>query len=50
MIQEYLLPEIGDNNTENIFFQQVRATAHTARVTMEMLKAIFPNRLIFSFW
>ena len=44
MIQEYLLPEIGD-----IFFQQDGATAHTARATMEMLKAIFPNRLISRF-
>ena len=49
MIQEYLLPEIGDNNTGNIFFHQDGATAHTARATMEMLKAIFPNRLISRF-
>ena len=40
MIQEYLLPEIGDN-TENMFFQQDGATAHTARATMAMLRQFF---------
>ena len=49
MIQEYLLPEIRDNNTENTFFQQDGATAHTAAATMQMLKVIFPNRLISRF-
>ena len=49
MIQEYLLPEIEDNKQRNIFFKQDGATAHTARATMEMLKAIFPIRLISRF-
>ena len=49
MIQEYLLPEIGGNNTDNIFFQQDGATAHPAKATMEMLKSIFPYRLISCF-
>ena len=48
--QAYLLPDIGgENNTEITFFQQNGATAHTAKETMQMLKAIFPNRLIYLF-
>ena len=42
------LHEIGDNSTENIFFQQDGATAQ-ARATMEILKAMFLNRFISRF-
>ena len=49
MLQEYLFHEMEDMNTENIWFQQDGATAHTARETMDMLRTHFPNRVISRF-
>ena len=43
-IQEYLLPEMENPNMLEMWFQ-----AHTTRVTIEMLKIVFPNRLISRF-
>ena len=47
MIQEYLLPEIGDMNKENACFQQDGATAYTTRESMNMLEAIVIQGLIY---
>lgn len=48
MIDEFLLPQLqlypGYNN--RTLFQQDGATPHTARVSMEKLRSIFPNKLI----
>ena len=49
MLQKYLFHEMEDMNTENIWFQQDGATAHTARETMDMLRTHFPNRVISRF-
>lgn len=49
MLQEYFFPEVEDMNTENIWFQQDGATAHTARETMDMLRMNFPQRVISRF-
>lgn len=49
MIEEYLLPKMEDLNMQNFWFQQDGATAHTARDTMALLRAAFPERLISRF-
>ena len=49
MIQEYLLPQLGDLDMQNLWFQQDGATPHTARETMAILRAAFPGRLISRF-
>ena len=49
MIREYLFPEMRNMNVDNIFFQQDRATAHTAKKLLEMLREIFPHRLLSRF-
>ena len=46
MLQDNLFHEMEDMNTENTWFQQDGATAHTARETMDMLRTHFPNREI----
>ena len=48
-IHEYLLPEVEDPDMHEMWFQQYEAPAHTARVTIQMLKTVFPNRLISRF-
>ena len=42
MIQEYLLPRLEDLNMQNLWFQKDRATLHTARETIAILRAAFP--------
>ena len=49
MIQEYLLPEIEDINTDNTSLQQDEATAHLTEETFHMLKTIFADRMIYRF-
>lgn len=49
MIQEYLLPEIRSMNIADIYFQQDGAPCHTARETIDILKASFSPRLISRF-
>jgi transposase len=45
-IEECLIPQIQD---VNMWFQQDGATAHTARESIQLLKTIFPDRLISRF-
>ena len=49
MIEEYLSHELEDLNREKIWFQQDGATPHTARETMDVLKEMFPHRIISRF-
>ena len=35
-----------DHEEEEVWFQQDEATAHTARRSMEMLRELFPGRLV----
>ena len=49
MIEDYLLLQIQDLDMQNFRFQQDGATAHTARETMALLRAVFPGRLISRF-
>ena len=47
MLRTFLRPKLLEfNDTENFWFQQDGATAHTARPSLEVLREMFPNRLI----
>lgn len=48
-IQEYLLLEMEDLDIHEMWFQQDCALAHTARMTIEILKIVSLNRLISRF-
>lgn len=47
MLQTFLVPELHEH--ENLWFQQDGATAHTARISMAVLRNLFPGRLISRF-
>lgn len=51
MLNTFLRPELRrlQLDLENVFFQQDGATAHTARVSMQVLRGMFPERLISRF-
>ena len=46
MVNTFLRPEIENNDIEDYWFQQDGATAHTARQTIDLLKKMFPGRLV----
>ncbi|CAH2093266.1 unnamed protein product [Euphydryas editha] len=48
MIREFLVPALQEvqGNTSRIWFQQDGATCHTAKVSISLLKNIFPGKLI----
>ena len=46
MIQDFFQPALEAIQLEDTWFQQDGATAHTARVTMNCLRQMFPGRLI----
>lgn len=46
MLQEFFLPTLNEMNVGEIWFQQDGATAHTAGVSMTVLRQHFPGRLI----
>lgn len=47
MLENFLIPELRRFPVnENTYFQQDGATSHTARVSMDLLRNLFPNRLI----
>lgn len=46
MIEDFLMPIVEANGLEHYWFQQDGATAHTARITIDLLQRSFPNRLI----
>lgn len=48
MIREFLVPALQEyrGNTSRVWFQQDGATCHTANVSIELLKSVFPEKLI----
>lgn len=46
LITDYLMPIVHENNMEHFWFQQDGAPCHTARATIDLLKPLFPGRLI----
>ena len=50
MIETFLRPKINhfvlNHEEEEVWFQQDRARAHTARRSMEMLRELFPGRIV----
>lgn len=46
MLQTFFAPRLEEMERENVWFQQDGATAHTSRACMEVLRAMFPERLI----
>jgi hypothetical protein len=48
MLQDYLFLYLEENeiDTENIWFQQDGATAHTARISKVLMHTKFPGRLV----
>lgn len=46
MIRDFLANELAENNMEHYWFQQDGATCHSARETIDLLKPMFPRRLI----
>lgn len=51
MLQHFLLPELQRRqvNMGELWFQQVGATAHTARASMECVRQMFPQHVISRF-
>lgn len=46
MITEFFEPALQQRAFENVWFQQDGATAHTARIVMNILRQMFPGQLI----
>ncbi|XP_039280434.1 uncharacterized protein LOC120350562 [Nilaparvata lugens] len=47
MLNNFLIPELRQFHVnEDTYFQQDGATSHTARVSMDLMRNLFPNRLI----
>ncbi|GFS60494.1 putative DD41D transposase [Trichonephila clavipes] len=49
MITNFFIPELNNHDVQELWFQQNGATCHTARVTIDLLKDTFGDRLISSF-
>jgi hypothetical protein len=46
MLETFLRPKLDDVDTEDVWFQQDGATAHTTRRSLRVLREMFPGRLI----
>jgi len=46
MLETYLHPRLDDMDTEDVWFQQDGATAHTARRSLRVLREMFPGCFI----
>ena len=46
MLNEFLFTKIEEKDIGNIWFQQGRATCHTAEATLDVLHAVFEDRII----
>ena len=46
MLEDYLWPELDELDINDMWFQQDGATSHTARVTIDLLKGKFGERVI----
>ncbi|GFV55585.1 putative transposable element [Trichonephila clavipes] len=49
MITNFIVPELNNHDVQELCFQQDRATCHTARATIDLLKDTFGDRLISRF-
>ncbi|GFS84479.1 putative DD41D transposase [Trichonephila clavipes] len=49
MIINFFIPELNNHDVQELWFQQDGATCHTARVTIDLLKDTFGDRLISRF-
>ncbi|GFX55232.1 uncharacterized protein TNCV_1156891 [Trichonephila clavipes] len=49
MITNFFIPELNNNDVQELWFQQDDATCHTARATIDLLKDTFGDRLISRF-
>ncbi|GFX07890.1 putative DD41D transposase [Trichonephila clavipes] len=49
MITNFFIPELNNYDVQELWFQQDGATCHTARVTIDLLKDTFGDRLISRF-
>ncbi|GFX56734.1 putative DD41D transposase [Trichonephila clavipes] len=49
MITNFFIPELNNHNVQELWFEQDGATCHTARVTIDLLKDTFADRLISRF-
>ncbi|GFW98766.1 uncharacterized protein TNCV_2837271 [Trichonephila clavipes] len=49
MITNFFIPELNNHDVQELWFQQDGATCHTARVTINLLKDTFGDRLISRF-
>ena len=46
MIYDFFVPELGDVDVDDLWFQQDGATCHTANETINLLKKTFGERII----
>ena len=46
MLDKFLFTKIEKEDIENIWFQQVGATCHTAEDTLDVLRPVFEHRII----
>jgi hypothetical protein len=46
MLRNFLQPRLSELGYASLWFQQDGVTAHTATASMEVLREIFPGRLI----
>ena len=46
MLEDYLWPELDELDINDMWFQQDGSTSHTARITMDLLKGKFGERVI----
>lgn len=46
MITDFMMPIVRENDLEDFWFQQDGATCHTSRATMDLLRPLFPGRII----
>ncbi|GFU50561.1 DUF4817 domain-containing protein [Trichonephila clavipes] len=49
MITNFFIPELNNQDVQELWFQQDGATCHTARATLDLLKYTFGDRLILRF-
>ncbi|GFT00723.1 uncharacterized protein TNCV_3114071 [Trichonephila clavipes] len=49
MITNFFIPELNNDDVQELWFQQDGATCHTARATIDLLKDTFGDRLISRF-
>jgi hypothetical protein len=46
MLENFLVPELDQLGLQHMWFQQDGATSHTARATIQILREIFPGRIM----